>query len=261
MNRHRILHRKSRIDRHQWAQLAEYCLPLVALGTGPQTPRPTRGRSADRTQGGAPPPPQGDSDGDSSSYGSDVRTHQNPVAQEPRIPVSQRPEGPIPPSFHEDLFMAAFQMGAAVQAQQAQFLAQAGGFNMGTPPPAPNQPQGEPDPEQPGAGEPPSEQDTTTGAETIDDDSDAETLRVNEGEDRSDYPENTDSDPYEDAENPTGSQAEAEQAPDIQQIEIDDSHDEEGESDLKSFLSNHLRVMGLRRLQLKRLQEYQQNQP
>ena len=110
-----------------------------------------------------------------------MRTHQNPVAQEPRIPASQRPEVPIPPSFQEDLFVAAFQMGAAVQAQQAQFLAQAGGFNFGAPPPAPNQPQGEPDPELPGAGEPPSEQDTITGAETIDDDSDAETLRFNEG--------------------------------------------------------------------------------
>ena len=202
------------------------------IGRGPQAPRPTRGRSADRTQGGAPPPPQGESDGDSSSYGSDVRTHQNPVAQEPRIPAGQRPEVPIPPSFHEDLFMAAFQMGAAVQAQQAQFLAQAGGFNIGTPPPAPNQPQGEPDPEQPGAGEPPSEQDTTTGAETTDDDSDAETLSFNEGEDRSDYPENTDTDPYEDAENPTGSQAEAEQAPDIEHIDIDDSHNEEAESEV-----------------------------
>ena len=137
---------------------------ISSIGRGPQGPRPTRGRSADRTQGGAPPPPQGDSDGDSSSYGSDVRTHQKPVAQEPRIPASQRLEVPIPPSFHEDLFMAAFQMGAAVQAQQTQFLAQAGGFNIGTPPPAPNQPQGEPDPEQPGAGEPPSEQGTTTGS-------------------------------------------------------------------------------------------------
>ena len=154
------------------------------------------------------------------------------MAQEPRIPASQRPEVPLPPSFHEDLFMTAFQMGAAVQAQQAQFLAQAGGFNIGTPPPAPNQPQGAPEPEQPGAGEPPSEQDTATGVETIDDDSDAETLRFNEGEDRSDYPENTDTDPYEDAENPTGSQAEAEQAPDIEHIDIDDSRDEEGEAEV-----------------------------
>ena len=36
---------------------------------------------------------QADSDGDSSSYGSDVRVHQNPVAQEPRIPASQASRG------------------------------------------------------------------------------------------------------------------------------------------------------------------------
>ena len=203
---------------------------LSAISNIGRAPRPTRGRSAERTQTGAPPPPQGDSDGDSSSYGSDVRTHQNPVAQEPRIPASQRPDVPIPPSFHEDLLIAAFQMGAVVQAQQSQFLAQAGGFNFGAPPPAPNQPQGEPDPEQPGAGEPPSEQATEAGSEVIGDDSDAETLRFNEGEDRSEYPDNTDNDPYEDAENPEGSQADAGTDPNITQIDIDESPDEAQES-------------------------------
>ena len=79
-------------------------------------------------------------------------------------------------------------MGAAVQAQQAQFMAQAGGFNLGTSPPATNQPQGEPDPELPGAGEPSSEQPTEAGTEVIEDDSDAETLRLNEGEDRASVP-------------------------------------------------------------------------
>ena len=40
---------------------------IGSMGRGSQAPRSTRGRSAERTQGGAPPPPQGDSDGDSSS--------------------------------------------------------------------------------------------------------------------------------------------------------------------------------------------------
>ena len=121
-------------------------------------------------------------------------------------------------------------MGAAVQARQAQFLAQAGEFNSGAPPPAQNQPQGEPDPEQPGAGEPPSEQATEAGSEVIEDDSDAETLRFNEGEDRSEYPDNTDNGPYEDAENPEGSQADAGTDPDITQIDIDESPGEAQES-------------------------------
>ena len=212
---------------------------ISAISSIGRTPRPTRGRSTERIQAGAPSPPSGDSDGDSSSYGSDVRVHQNPVAHEPRIPASQRPEVPMPPLFNEEIFMAGFQMGAAVQAQQAQFMAQAGGFDYGTPPPAPNQPQGEPDPELPGAGEPSSEQPTEAGTEVIEDDSDAETLRFNEGEDRSDNPDNTENDPYEDAdhpeasepdvENPEGSQADVGTHPDITHIDIDESHDEEQE--------------------------------
>ena len=86
---------------------------LSAISNIGRAPRPTRGRSAERTQTGAPPPPQGDSDGDSSSYGSDVRTHQNPVAQEPRIPASQRPEVPIPPSFHEDFIYSSIPNGCS----------------------------------------------------------------------------------------------------------------------------------------------------
>ena len=139
---------------------------ISGIGRPQQTPRPTRGRSAERTQGGAPPPPPGDSDGDSSSYGSEIRGEQNPVAQEPRIPpvaqearlpAIQRPEVPPPPSFYENLLMAGFQMGAVIQAQQDQFYAQAGALNMRPPPQVPTQPQGEPDPELPGAGEPPSD--------------------------------------------------------------------------------------------------------
>ena len=165
------------------------------------------------------------------------------MAQEPRIPASQRPEVPIPPAFREDdIFLAGFQMGAVVQAQQAQFIAQLGGFNFGPPPPAPNRPPEEPDPELPGAGEPPSEQPTEAGStEVIDDDSDAETLQFHEAEDRSDHPENTENDPYEDAEqqeglepetdDPEGSQAEARADPDVTHIDIDESPDEAQEPD------------------------------
>ena len=88
----------------------------------------------------------------------------------------------------------------------------------------------------PGAGEPLSEQPTEAGSEVIEDDSDAETLRLNEGEDRSEYPDNTDNDPYEDAEhpegsepdteNPEGSQADVRADPDITHIDIDESPDE-----------------------------------
>ena len=217
------------------------------MGRGP---RATRGRSAERTTTGAPQPPSGDSDGDSSSYGSDVRVHENPVAQEPRIPASQRPEVPLPPAFHEDeIFLAGFQMGAAVQAQQdqvqaqhAHIIAQLGGLNFGPPPLAANRPPEEPDPELPGAGEPPSEPPTEAGStQVIDDDSDAETLGFNETEDRSDHPDNTDNDPYEEAEHPEGSepdtvipegsQADARIDPDITHIDIDDLPDEAQEPD------------------------------
>ena len=148
----------------------------------------------------------------------------------------------MPPVFREEeAFLAGFQMGAAVQAQQAavqaqqaQFIAQLGGLNFGPPPPARNQPREEPDPELPGAGEPPSEPPTEAGStEIIDDDSDAETLRFNEGEDRSDPPENTENDPYEDAEqldgleaeeeNPEGSQADVRADPDIAHVDVDES--------------------------------------
>ena len=92
---------------------------ISALSNMGRGPRPTRGRSEERTVAGAPQPPSGDSDGDSSSYGSDVRVHQNPVAQEPRIPASQRPEVPIPPTFREDeVLLAGIQIGVALQAQQ-----------------------------------------------------------------------------------------------------------------------------------------------
>ena len=72
---------------------------ISALSNMGRGPRPTRGRSEERTAAGAPQPPSGDSDGDSSSYGSEVRVHMNPVAQESRIPASQRPEVPMPPTF------------------------------------------------------------------------------------------------------------------------------------------------------------------
>ena len=161
---------------------------ISAISNMGRGPRPTRGRSSERTSAGAPQPPSGDSDGDSSSYGSEVRVHQNPVGQEPRIPASQRPEVPMPPAFREDeVFLVGFQMGAAIQAQQEEnerLRAQLGGL-IGYPPPARNQPPEEPDPELPGAGEPPSEPPTEAGStEVVDDDSDAETLGFHETEDR-----------------------------------------------------------------------------
>ena len=110
-------------------------------------------------------------------------------------------------------------------------------------PPARNQPPEEPDPELPGAGEPLSEQPTEAeSTEVIDDDSDAETLGFNISEDRSDRPENTDNDPYEEAEqhedleqeteDPGASQAEVRIDPDITRIDIDESPDEAKESDV-----------------------------
>ena len=166
-----------------------------------------------------------------------MRIHQNPVADEPeipdaapepRLPAIQRSDVPRPPLFYEDLLVAGLQLGATIQAQQSQFLAQGGGL-IGLAPPAPNQPQGEPDPELPGAGEPPSEQETTEPTAV---ESDTETLQFNEERDGHDYPETTDTDPYEEAENPESSQAEAEPAPDIDHIDIADSSYEEEEAEV-----------------------------
>ena len=128
-------------------------------------------------------------------------------------------------------------MGMAVHAQQAehdQLIAQLGGLDYGPPPTARNQPPEEPDPELPGAGEPPSEQPTEAGSiEEINDDSEGETLDVDEPEDRSDHPVSTDNDPYQEAElpdgdealaeNPEGSQADASADPDIAHVDIDES--------------------------------------
>ena len=224
--------------------MVNYVASAIRTSFGRSAParRPTRGRSSERIQAGAPPPP-GDSEGDSSSDGSEVRANQDPVVQETGIPLetqrrrppaSQRPEVPPPPVFNEgmspaaaeEMFLLALQMGAAMQQQQTQFLGQGGGLNIRPAAPAPNQPQGEPDPELPGAGEPQSEQETAIGTTTIGGESDAETLDFHREEEGSEYPDHTDNDPYEDAENPSSSQAEAEPAPDIEQIDIDDSSEE-----------------------------------
>ena len=219
---------------------------LSVFGSMGRGPRPERGRSSERAPPEASRSPSGGSDGDSSSYGSDVRVHMNPVAQEPRVPATQRPEVPMPPAFREeDVFMAGFQMGAAVQAQQEEndrLRAQLSGISAPIPP-ARDQPPEEPDPELPGAGEPPSEQPTDAGStEVIEDDSDAETLRFHDAEDRSDHPETTDNDPYEDAEqqedlepetdDPDGSQAEARADPDITYIDVDEPPKEAKDSDI-----------------------------
>ena len=214
---------------------------ISAISNMGRGPRPTRGRSEERTVAGAPQPPSGDSDGDSSSYGSDVRVHQNPVAQEPRIPASQRPEVPIPPMFREDeVLLAGIQIGVALQAQQEEnhMLREHLGGMVGLPPPRRDQPPDEPDPELPGASEPPSEQPTdATSTELVDDDSE-ETLDFNEAEERSDNPEITDNDPYEqqedeesETEEPADSQADVRADPDVTQIDIDDSSEEVKESE------------------------------
>ena len=203
--------------------------------------RPGRGRSTERTSAGAPQPPSGDSDGDSSSYGSDVRVNQNPVAQEPRIPAQHRPEIPIPPAFREDeAFLAGIQIGVALQAQQEENLILRENLSgiVGFPPPRRNQPPEEPDPELPGAGEPPSEQPTDEAStEVIEDDSE-ETLDFHDAEEGSDNPENTENDPYEqqeemesETEDPADSQAEVRADPDVTHIDIDDSSEESKESD------------------------------
>ena len=214
---------------------------ISALSNMGRGPRPTRGRSEQRTVAGAPRPPSGDSDGDSSSYGSDVRAHQNPVAQEPRIPAHQRPEVPIPPMFRDDqVLLAGIQIGAVLQAQQEenQMLREHLSGMIGLPPPQRNQPPDEPDPELPGAGEPPSEQPTdATSTDLVEDDSE-ETLDFNEAEGRSDNPETTDNDPYEqqedvesEAEEPADSQADVRADPDVTHIDIDDSSEEAKESE------------------------------
>ena len=163
------------------------------------------------------------------------------VAQEPRIPASQRPEVPIPPMFREDeVLLAGIQIGVALQAQQEEnlMLREHLGGMVGLPPPRRNQPPDEPDPELPGAGEPPSEQPTdATSTELVEDDSE-ETLDFNEAEERSDNPETTDNDPYEqqeevesETEEPANSQADVRADPDVTQIDIDDSSEEVKESE------------------------------
>ena len=88
-----------------------------------------------------------------------MRVHQNPVAPEPRVPASQRPEVPIPPAFREDeAFMAGIQVGLALHAQQeenVQLRAQLAAIDR---------PPQEPEPELPGAGEPSSEPTTEAGS-------------------------------------------------------------------------------------------------
>ena len=206
---------------------------ISALSNMGRGPRPARGRSEERTVAGAPQPPSGDSDGDSSSYGSEVRVHQNPVAQEPRIPASQRPEVPMPPTFREgDAFTAGLQMGMALQAQQDE------NDRLRARLAARDRPPQEPEPELPGAGEPLSEQPTdATSTELVEDDSE-ETLDFHETEERSDNPETTDNDPYEqqeevesETEDPANSQADVRADPDVTQIDIDDSSEEVKESE------------------------------
>ena len=225
---------------------------ITSIGRPQQTPRPMRGRSAERGQRRETPNPPADSEGDSSSYGSEIRAEQNPVAQEPRdpertqesrIPARLRPEVPLPPSLYEDLLMTGIQMGVAMQAQQTQFLEQAHAPNIGGLFPAPPQPQGEPEPEQSGAGESPSERATATNGE----ESDAETLQLNDEGEGSDYPNHTDTDPYDDDKLLTLSR-------------LTSMTHLMKRGNLKLFLLKHLKEMRLRKQHLKRLQECHKNQ-
>ena len=169
------------------------------MGRSPQPPPPRRGRSTDRT-----------TDDRSDSRGaSSERTNSSDIYYEPdltRGSARGRSDVPPPPLFYEDAFRAGFQVGAAIQAQQAQFLDNE--YNTGEflPPRETTQPQGEPEPETPGGGTDPSDSDGS------DDQGDG-----------SDHPEHTDTDPYED---PTSSQAEVEPAPDLECIDVEDSPDE-----------------------------------
>ena len=139
--------------------------------------------------------------------------------QQTRASGRGRANVPPPPEFYEELVIAAMQAGAAIQAQQTQFMGSGGNIGGMMIPHEPNQPQGEPEPELPGAGEPSEAEDVnrTSGR-----DSDGETLHLEQG-DGSDYPDHTDTDPYED---PTSSQAEVEPSPDVEHIEVEDSPDE-----------------------------------
>ena len=170
---------------------------IRGIGRSPQPPPPRRGRSAERptvegTESGG--------DGSERSNSSDVYYDPDP----PRV-VGRGRTIPTPPTFIEDAFEAGVQAGIALHAQQAQQerLYEELDFDFGAPMVRYGAPRsrGEPDPEEPGGGTDPSESDDTG----------------NQG-DGSEYPDHTDTDPYE------SSQADVEQTPDIECI--DESPDE-----------------------------------
>ena len=142
----------------------------------------------------------------------------------PRKVATQSSRGrtniPPPPEFYEEVFIAGVRAGAAVRSSQnIQLLSDGDDTDRVSTPREANQPQGEPEPEMPGRTDPSESEQTsrTNGGE-----SDVETLQFNQ-EDGSNYPDHTDTDPYED---PTDSHADVEQRADIEQIEVEDSLDE-----------------------------------
>ena len=196
------------------------------MGRSPQPPPPRRGRSPNRIERERSASRGGSEDhSDTSSYGSEVRAGQSPeIYYEPRVAIPTsgrgRPDVPPPPLFFEEVFMAGVQAGAAIQsAQHIHLTGDGGSIGRASFPREENQPQGAPEPELPGASDPSESEQTSR---EIGGESDGETLQLNP-EDGSDYPDHTDTDPYED---PTSSQAEVEPSPDVEQIDIDDSPDE-----------------------------------
>ena len=171
---------------------------IRGIGRSPQPPPPRRGRSADRpTEDGT------ESRGDSSE-----RSNSSDVYYDPDLPrvVGRGRTIPTPPTLIEEAFEAGVQAGMALQAQQAQRdrLYEELDYDFGIPMvPRPPLPQGEPEPEMPGGGTDPSESDDT-----------------GDQGDGSEYPDHTDTDPYE------SSQAEVEQTPDLECIDIGESPDE-----------------------------------
>ena len=172
---------------------------IRGIGRSPQPPPPRRGRSSERpTEEGT----ESGGDGSERSNSSDVYYNPDP----PRV-VGRGRTIPTPPTFIEEAFEAGVQAGIALHAQQTQQerLYEELDFDFGAPMVTYGAPRsrGEPDPEEPGGGTDPSESDDTG----------------NQG-DGSEYPDHTDTDPYE------SSQAEVEQSPDIECIDIDEPPEE-----------------------------------
>ena len=139
-------------------QLRRALTAITGLGRSPQPPPPRRGRSPNRMEREGSASRGGSEDHtDTSSYGSDVRAEQSPQAyQGRRIALSTSGRGrtdiPTPPLFIDEVFMAGVQAGAAIQsAQNMHWMGDGGNIGRASSQREENQPQGEPEPELPGA--------------------------------------------------------------------------------------------------------------